>query len=69
MKTLNTEILLIEGSLFPVMKGNCDHLSKMYNCPTASQAPIIITGCNLVMLIWKNTRLCIISIINDMILI
>lgn len=69
MKTLNTEILLIEGSLFPIMKGNCDHLNKMYNCPIASQAPIIITGCNLVMLIWKNTRLCIISIINDMILI
>ena len=69
MKTLNTEILPIEGSSFLVMGENCDLLCKIHNSPIISHASIIITGCNLVMLTWKNTRLSKISVVNGMILI
>lgn len=59
----------MEGSSFPVIKEIYDPLSRRHNGIITPQAPIIITGCNLEMLTWESTRLCIIPAINDKILI
>lgn len=60
---------MIEGAPFPVIKGIYDPLSKKSDGTITTQAPIIITGCNLEMLTWENIKLCIIPVINDKILI
>lgn len=62
-------MLLVEGAPFPVIQEVYDPLSRRRNGTITPQAPIIITGCNLEMLTWENTRLCIIPAVNDKILI
>lgn len=59
----------MEGSSFPVIKEIYDPLSRKRDGTITPQAPVIITGCNLEMLTWDNTKLCIIPVINDKILI
>ncbi|MCE8464508.1 DUF4469 domain-containing protein [Bacteroides nordii] len=69
MKTIKAEILMIEGSPFPVIKEIYDPLSRRRDGTATPQAPIIIIGNHLDMLTKDNIRLCIIPAINEKIII